>query len=216
MNNPSKNRTPTNNKGFVRLDSFEDYEVIDVDMLCDQSNKISRPDVNNFSHKHQGDNQFVDGRNYHPAAYPPPPYSYSDCNIGMGNKVQHQLQTPSASDFVCQASKLAHQFVPWNPSCQAPFAEHKHPYDTFGVSHNTTDTRNRKFDQDYPFNNRKQNVTHHVPYNLTKGQYEYWMSIPGSGSASNCEAMQAYCHNQPHNSRMMAKQIPVSKYHIRF
>ena len=54
-------------------------------------------------------------------------------------------------------------------------------------------------------------ITHHVPYNLTKGQYEYWMSLPGGEStSSNFEAMQAYSPNQPPVHSVGAKHLPVS------
>ena len=76
INSPKK-------KGFVRLDSFEDYEIIDLDMVKEQQN--IRPKEEHLLAHHQdntGQSNLFDSRQYHPAAYMPPHYSELDRNIG--------------------------------------------------------------------------------------------------------------------------------------
>ena len=150
-------------------------------------------------------------RIYHPAAFVPPPYTYSNRHAGMSFKNQQQIQRPS--NLACQSSKLANQFSPWQSPCQITNSQSYYPYhtgcpDPSRLRSSTT----QNLSTQVPFCDSDDRITHHVPYNLTKGQYEYWMSVPGIGRNNpNCEAMQAYCHNQLPNLGCTTKHIPVSE-----
>ena len=154
---------------------------------------------------------FADSRQYHPASYIPPPYSQLDQNIGMTYKVQQQLHHP-APNFVGQASKFCHQFLPLQNYCQSLQNSQHYNFNTGVVGLNTNPSASSPdFRAQGSFCDIRKEIVHHVPYNLTTGQYEYWLSMPGTGrSNSNCEAMQAYWGNQHYNPRSAARHIPVS------
>ena len=212
MSYKSEKPNPSNKKGFLRLDSLEDYEVIDFDMVKDHLNTKQQTDffVDSNHQKSESKNK-VDSRHYHPAGYKPPPYSYSNCPTGMNSKL-HQLQQSPISEIACEATKIANQFIPWHSSCQTSFHNHQQPFATNLGPYSTGTSRFSGFGSQASSCDIRQDIAHHVPFNLSTGQYEYWMSMPSSGGNNySREAMQAYWHSSPSNHRFPGRHIPVSK-----
>ena len=189
----------------MRLDSLEDYEIIDLDMVKDQTNVKLNSKYTNQSHQDNNPMGFFDCRHYHPAANAPPPYMHSNRNVRMNFKAPQEPN--NYSDIAREATKFTNQYIPWHISDHLSGSQQYH-YNPLGLDASLDSIPN--FPANGPFSDIRKDITHHVPYNLTKGHYEHWMSVPGGGRAnSHFEAMQAYSHNHIATNRYSTRHIPV-------
>ena len=199
----------------MRLDSFEDYEIIGLDSVqghCDNMQSSSTYSINK-DHKENSQVGYFDYRFHHPAAYVQPPHTHSDRKTCMHLKNQQQLQNPSFNIWY-QRAESANQFSPCPSHCQVSRKSQQH-YPKYTGYLDTGGYRPGSFENlktTVPHCDNLGKIMHHVPYNLTKGQYEYWMSVPGAGrNNTHWEAMQGYSQSQfPFNSGT-AGHIPVSR-----
>jgi len=199
----------------VRLDSLEDYEVIDFDMVNRKPNSKSQTDFSvHRNQEHTAQTNQFDSRHYHPAGHKPPPYSYSNCQTGMNSKLQ-QYQEHPISSIACEATKLANHFIPWQNSCQTSLGNYQNPFSSNVGPFSPERSRFGSFRSQAPFCDIREDIGHHVPFNLSTGQYEYWMSMPSTGGNLNRETMQAYCHNSLPNHRFPSRHFPVSELNPR-
>ena len=190
--------TSCKKQGFVRLDSLEDYEIIDFDMVKDPPHATKSMDYHSTTKSKEElphPINYFNSRHYHPAAFVPPPYSQ---HCGTTTSFQKQ-------PFSVPHKQTHHSGMMLN-YCNHQSRQKKAPeYSQQHLTHHSVDSQKQrywkpesKFLDPYSnvFSENSAAITHHVPYNLTKGQYEYWMSVPGQGeSNSNFEAMQAYNHH---------------------
>ena len=151
-----------------------------------------------------------DSRVHHPASFNQLYYPYSNQTRDLSFQGL-PYHTPHPN---CQSTVAANYFNHWQSSCNRipdiTQVNHQHNFDS----------RHQRFTKPSVGNlgtyhtafGGSAAITHHVPYNLTKGEFEYWMALPGGGGTnSTFEAMQAYGPNKQSPVQSGgAKYFPVS------